>query len=124
MYVDPITSETFQYANQIPCENNPQNVMALDRDTNQYNVLTPQRKSFVRKDALELLNLLKSKPLLNLILLLPKMQLFILKKTQTFLESCSLLLNILDNTLQLLSKTIDYEFMSKQSSDFFFRKSR
>ena len=26
MYVDPITHQTFEYANQISCENNPQNV--------------------------------------------------------------------------------------------------
>ena len=36
MYVDPITRQTFEYANQIPCENNPQNVISLDPDTDQY----------------------------------------------------------------------------------------
>ena len=35
MYVDPMTSQTFEYANQIPCENNPQNVSALDTDRDQ-----------------------------------------------------------------------------------------
>ena len=30
MYVDPITRQSFEYANQIPCENNPQNVISLD----------------------------------------------------------------------------------------------
>ena len=35
MYVDPITRQTFEYANQIPCENNPQNVISLDPDTDQ-----------------------------------------------------------------------------------------
>ena len=42
MYVDPITRQTFEYINQIPCENNPQNVIALDPDTDQYYVLIPQ----------------------------------------------------------------------------------
>ena len=42
MYVDPITRQNFEYAIQIPCENNPQNVNSLDPDTNQYYVLTPQ----------------------------------------------------------------------------------
>ena len=42
MYVDPYTRQTFEYANQIPCENNPQNVIALDHDTEQYYVLTSQ----------------------------------------------------------------------------------
>ena len=34
--------QTFEYANQIPCENNPQNVISLDPDTDQFYVLTPQ----------------------------------------------------------------------------------
>ena len=42
MHVDPITRQTLNYANQIPCENNPQNLIALDPDTDQYYVLTPQ----------------------------------------------------------------------------------
>ena len=42
MYVDPIARQTFEYENQIPCENNPQNVISLDQDTDQYYFLTPQ----------------------------------------------------------------------------------
>ena len=42
MYVDPITRQTFDNARQIPCENTRQNVIALDPDTDQYYVLTPQ----------------------------------------------------------------------------------
>ena len=38
MCVNPITRQTFEYANQIPCHNNPQNVLALDPDTFQYYV--------------------------------------------------------------------------------------
>ena len=49
MYVDPITRQTFEYAKQIPCENNPQNVVSLDPDTDQYYVLTPQP---IKKDPL------------------------------------------------------------------------
>ena len=41
-YVDPITRQTFDYATRIPCENNPQNLIALDPDTDQYYVLTPK----------------------------------------------------------------------------------
>ena len=40
LYVDPITLQTFEYANQIPCENNPQK--SLDPDTDHSYVLTPQ----------------------------------------------------------------------------------
>ena len=42
MYVGPITRQTFVYANQVPCENNPLNVISLDPDTDQYYVLTSQ----------------------------------------------------------------------------------
>ena len=42
MYVHPITRQTFEYANQITCENNPQYIIVFDLDTNQYYVLTTQ----------------------------------------------------------------------------------
>ena len=42
MYDDPITRPTFEYVIQLPCENNPQNVIALDPDTDQYFVITAQ----------------------------------------------------------------------------------
>ena len=40
--LNQITRQTFNYANQIPCKNSPQNVLALDPDTDQYYFLTPQ----------------------------------------------------------------------------------
>ena len=33
MYVDPITRQTYDYATPIPCDNNPRNIIELDRDT-------------------------------------------------------------------------------------------
>ena len=42
MNVDPITRQAFQYASQISCDCNPQNVIALHTDTNHYYVLTPE----------------------------------------------------------------------------------
>ena len=44
MYVDPITRQTFEYASQIPFENNPQNDIALGTDTTQNYVLSPETK--------------------------------------------------------------------------------
>ena len=41
-YVDPITRQTFDYATPIACENNPQNTIALDLDSDQYYLLTPE----------------------------------------------------------------------------------
>ena len=42
MYVDPFTRQTFEHAKQIRRENNPQSVIALDPDTDQFSVLTPE----------------------------------------------------------------------------------
>ena len=42
MYVDPIKRQTFNYVNQIPCENSPQNVILLGLFTDHYYDLTPQ----------------------------------------------------------------------------------
>ena len=42
MYVDPTTRQAFKNANQIRCEYNPQNVFAVDPDTDQCYVLTPK----------------------------------------------------------------------------------
>ena len=42
MYMDPISRQTFEYANQTTCENNTQNVFALETDTYQNYVLNPQ----------------------------------------------------------------------------------
>ena len=42
MYVDSFTRRNFECANQIPCENNPQNVIAVGPDTDQYYVSTPE----------------------------------------------------------------------------------
>ena len=61
MYVDTITCQTFAYANQFPCENNPQIVIALDPDTDQYYVLIPQPD---KKDHPYFLKLLKPKLLI------------------------------------------------------------
>ena len=43
LYVDPITRQTFTYATPIECENNPQNITELDpnRDDGDFYVLTP-----------------------------------------------------------------------------------
>ena len=43
MYVDPITRQTFNYATPIECGNNPQNIIELDPDSNDgdFYVLTP-----------------------------------------------------------------------------------
>ena len=52
---------TQSLANQIPCENNPQNVITLEPDTDQYNILTPQPSE---KIVFYFLDLFKSKRLL------------------------------------------------------------
>ena len=41
MYIDPIKRQTFTYATPITCDNNPQNVIALDFDADKHFVLEP-----------------------------------------------------------------------------------
>ena len=43
MYIRPITREIFKNATPISCDNTPQNVIALDLDTNEHYVLPPER---------------------------------------------------------------------------------
>ena len=111
MYVDPITRQTFEYATPIPCESNPQNIITLDPDTDQYYILTPKP--------------IKNDPPL---LFEPKqIQTAISPNTFTAQEAGIysqtelkqfwnrvLFAKHSDNTLQLLGKAISYEFMSKQ----------
>ena len=70
----------FQYANQTPCDNNPQNVNALVPDTDHYYFLSPRP---FKKTLQYFLNLLKSKPLLEE----TNLEVFTLKKS-SFLGSC------------------------------------
>ena len=75
MYVDPIKRHPFNYANQIPCENSPQIVIALDPDTGQYYVLI---HNLLKQTLFYCLNQLNFELLLAQTPLLPKMQAFTL----------------------------------------------
>ena len=114
MCVDPITRQTFEYANQIPCQTNPHNVIALDPDTDQYYVSTPQPN---KKDP-------------PLIFEPTQVQTAISPNTFTARDAevysqrdlknfwnCVLLTKHSDNSLKLLGKALSYELMSKQSSE-------
>ena len=81
MYVEPITRQTFIYANQVPCENNPQNVIALELDTDQNYVLAPQT---LKKDPSLLYEPTQIQTAISPTTLLPKMQVFIPKKKSNF----------------------------------------
>ena len=43
MYIDPITRQTFNHPTPIPCVINPENIKALDPDTDELSVLTHKR---------------------------------------------------------------------------------
>ena len=102
MYVDPITRQTFEYANQIPCENNPQNVISLDPDTGYY-VLTPQP---IKKTLIYFSNLLKLKPLLSPTPLLLKILVFIPKKNSNIFGTVYYSLNTLIILFSFLVKLL------------------
>ena len=42
MYIDPMTTQNFNYATPIDSDNNPQNLKALDFDTDEHYVLRAQ----------------------------------------------------------------------------------
>ena len=79
-FVDLIIRQTFDHANQIPCENTPRSVFALDPDTDQYYVLTPQP---IDKNLLYSLNPLKFEALLASTPLLLKILNLLLTLSQT-----------------------------------------
>ena len=119
MYIDPITRQTFKYANQFPCEDNPQNMIALDPDTDQYYILTPQpikKEPPLFKLLLALLNLKQTTNSHNTFTAQDAG--FSSQKELKHIWNRVLFTKHSDNTLKLLGKAIRYEFMSKQSSEF------
>ena len=42
MHIDPILRQTFNQATPISCNKSPQNVIALDLDTDEHFLLTPE----------------------------------------------------------------------------------
>ena len=114
MYIDPITRQTFEYANQIPCENNRQNVISLDPETDQKYVSTrqpPKRHPPVHFEPTRVQtaispNTFTAKDAGN----------FSQKKLKLSWNRV-LFTKQSDKTFQLLGKTISYETMRKQFSE-------
>ena len=92
MYVDPITRQTFEYASQIPCENNPQNVISLDPDTDQCYVLAPQP---INKDPPLLFEPTQVQTVISPNIFLLKMLVFFLKKNSNIFGTVYYSLNTL-----------------------------
>ena len=116
MYVDPITRQTFEYANQIPCENNPQNVISLDPDTDQYYVLTPQP---IKKDPPLLFEPTQIQNAISPNTFTAQDAGIYSQKELKHFWNRVLFTKHSDNTLQLLGKAISYEFMNQQSDNSF-----
>ena len=116
MYVDPITRQTFEYANQIPCENNPQNVISLDPDTDQYYVLTPQP---IKKDPPLFFEPTQIQTAISPNTFTAQDAGIYSQKELKHFWNRVLFTKHSDNTLQLLGKAISYEFMNQQSDNSF-----
>ena len=113
IYVDPITRQTFEYANQIPCENNPQNVISLDPDTDQYYVLTPQPN---KKDPPLLFEPTQVQTAISPNTFTAQDAGIFSRKELKHFWNRVLFTKHSGNTLQLLGKAISYEFMNQQSA--------
>ena len=116
MYVDPITRQTFEYANQIPCENKAQNVISLDPDTNQYYVLTLQP---IKKDPPLLFEPTQIQTAISPNTFTAQDAGIYSQKEFKHFWNRVLFTKHSDNTLQLLGKAISYEFMNQQSDNSF-----
>ena len=116
MYVDPITRQTFEYANQIPCENTPQNVISFDPDTDQYYVLTPQP---IKKDPPLLFEPSQIQTAISPNTFTAQDAGIYSQKELKHFWNRVLFTKHSDNTLQLLGKAISYEFMNQQSTSSF-----
>ena len=113
MYVDPFTRQTFEIANQIPCEKNPQNVLSLDTDIDQYYVLTPQP---IKKDSSLLFEPTQVQTAISpSTFTAHDAGIYSQKELKPFWNRV-LITKHSDNTLQLLVKAISYKFMNQQSS--------
>ena len=115
MYVDPITRQTFNYAKQIPCENISQTVIALDPDTDQYYVLTPQH---IKKDHPLLFEPTQIETVLSPNTFTDQDAGIYSQKELKHFWNPVLFTKHSHNTLQHLGKATSYEFMSKQVSEF------
>ena len=113
MYGDPITRQTFEHANQIPCENSPQNVISLDPDTDQYYVLTPQP---IKKDPPLPFEPTQVPTAISPNTFTAQDAGIYSQKELKHLWNRVLFTKHSDNTLQLLGKAISYEFMNQKSS--------
>ena len=111
MYVDPITRQTFNYAAPIECGNNPQSIIELDPDTDDgdFFVLTPDP---LKREAPQMFKPTQSKTTIT---------------PNTFTAQDSGIYSIAeldqfwnrvlfakqsDTTLQLLGKSLSYEFIT------------
>ena len=106
----PITRETFEYANQIPCENKPQNVISFDPDTDQYYVLP---SPLFKKDPPLLFEPTQVQTISPYTFTAQDAGIYSQKELKHFWNRV-LFTKHSDNTLQLLGKAISYEIMNQQ----------
>ena len=109
-YVEPITRQTFDNALPIPCENNPQNIIALDPDTDQYYILTPKP---IKRDPPLLFELRQIEISISPNTFTTQDAVIYSKQDLKQFWVRVLFANYSDNTLQLLCKEISYDFMSQ-----------
>ena len=122
MYVDPITRQTFIYATPIECENNPQNNIELDPDTDNrdFYVLTPGP---LKREAPQMFKPTQFKTTIT-----PKT--FTAQDAGIYSNAVLdqfwnkvLFAKHSDTTLQLLGKSLSYDFITVQNEQHFDRGS-
>ena len=112
LYVDPITLQTFEYANRILCENNPQNVLSLGPDIDQYYVLTTQP---IKKEPPVLFEPTQDQTAISPNTFTAQDAGIYSQKDLKHFWNRVLVSKHSDNSLQLLGKAISYELMNQES---------
>ena len=117
MYVDPITRQTYEYANPITCDNNPRNVIELDPDSDNQDFYILGPEPIKRKPP----RMFTSSQIKTTI----RLNTFTAQDTGIYssaeLEQFwnrILLSKHSDSTLQLLGKALSYSFISSNTPDY------
>ena len=111
IYVDPITRQTFNYATPIECGNNPQNKIELDPDSNDgdFYVLTPEP---LKREALQMFKPTQIKTTITPITFTAQDAGIYSNAELDQFWNRVLFAKHSDTTLQLLGKSLSYDFIS------------
>ena len=118
MYVDPITLQTYGYANPIPCDNNPRNITELDPDIDDQDFYNLRSEPIKRKPPLMFTPNQIETTIRSITFAVQDAGIYSNAELDQFWNRI-LFSKHSDTTLQLLGKTLSYSFISSNTPDCF-----